>query len=179
MPTRIIIQYIRTTWTKASRGGNNARRRNLLPRCLPLPLECFTARCAVHRAEFSEHSEFRLVESVAKASSLFELGIRDLAMELDGDCLLVHLLRDPQNAAAANRVYRDEPGNVVDKIRAFALQAGEWGQLRYNGRYVDFDTGHWWYEQSVCNIALFSDVAADRFVATPPTKRFAEIARLR
>lgn len=176
---RAIIQHIHTIWTKASRGGDGARQRNRIPRCLLLPLECFGAPCSLHLAEYSEDSSFCPTESVGKASSLSELGIRDLAMELNGDRLIVYFLRDAQNAATASRRSRDTSSSDIDRILAFSLENDAWGQIRYNGRYVDFDTGNWWYEQSTYNIGLFSAVAVDRFAVTQPTQHFVEIGRLR
>jgi hypothetical protein len=173
MPSiKIVFQSVHTYWTKASRGGIGARRRNELPRSLPLPLECFTAKCAIHRVGFSEFNDFHCIESITKGRAFSDLNIRDLVLIMDGDSLVIELRHDPNNAAIANRIY------PVQNIPAFSLNADEWGQLLYNGRYVVDDTGDWWYEQNIYNIGLFSKVTVDRFVATKPTKRFAEMASL-
>lgn len=177
--TYMIIQRIHTTWTKASRGGDGAYRRERLPRCLPLPLECFTADFAIHRVDFSEFDDFRPVGSVAKGRSPSDLGICDLSLKVDDEGLVVQFIRDPRNAAGANRMDRDDSGNMVHMPHAFSLKDDEWGRLSYNGRYVDSDTGDWSYQQSIYNIGVFANVEVDRFEATRPAKQFAELAILR
>ncbi len=36
------------------------------------------------------------------------------------------------------------------------LKEGQKGQIMYNGRFSDYDTGQWWYEQTAVNIAVVS-----------------------
>jgi hypothetical protein len=175
---RVVIQLIHTQWTKASRGGDGARLRNALPRQLPLPLESFAAPVTLHRVAFSEFTNFERRETVDRADSPSALALRDLRLAFEGDQLAVKHVRDRQNAAIADRLYPDESGNTVWELDAFVLAPDDWGQLHYNGRYVDMDTGNWWYEQSVYNIGLFTGVVVDRFTSTKPDFRFAELATL-
>lgn len=175
---RIVIQRVRATWSKASRGGEGARRRNALPHALPLPPDCRDASFCVHHVRFSEDSDFKRRDSLTEGKSLADLGIGDLVFDFDSDSLDVQLLRNPLNAAMADRLYPDESGNIVRSVDAFSLAAGQWGRLRYNGRYTDADTGDWSYEQTVYNIGLLYDFTPNHFVETSPDCRFADIARL-
>jgi len=178
---RIVIQLVHTVWTKASRGSDGARTRNAIPKAFSVPVECFSAPFGIHRVGFQECNEFQAVSRVCNGTTISELGIRDLAFELNDDSLVVNLVPDPMNAAFANRIFvsSDEASDPVHVIRAFSLKSDEWGQLRYNGRFVDRHTGSWWYEQSVYNIGLFAKVILDRFIKTRPNGRFAAMARLR
>ena len=175
---RVVIQLIHTQWSKASRGGDGARQRSAFPTQLPLPIESFAAPATLHRVGFSEFSDFERRESVERGDAISALPVRDLALTRDGEKLAVKFIRDRQNAAIADRLFPDESGNTVLEMDAFAIGAEEWGQLRYNSRYVDRDTGNWWYEQSVYNIGLFASVVGDRFVSTNPDHRFVELAIL-
>lgn len=179
MDAQIIVQRITTTWTKASRGAAAARLRNALPKVLRLPSEVFAAPMAMHRVVFAESTGFDRSESVSRTASLAELAGRDLLLAAKDMELEVQFIRDRNNAAVASRSYCDETGAVVDRVPAFALTVGQWGQLEYNGRYVDADTGNWWYGRTVVNIGLFAGAATDRFCTSRPNARFVELAILR
>ena len=60
---------------------------------------------------------------------------------------------------------------------AFLLCPGKWGRLRYNGRFVEMDSGNWFYEKTVVNIGLLFQPAVDIFFATPHNS-FSDMARL-
>ena len=176
---RIVIQHIHLMWTKTARGGNAARWRNALPRHFPLPLESFAAPVTLHRIDYPEWMGPEHRERIERYKSVAKLDVRDLSIEMRDDSLVVRHVRDRHNAAIADRLYPDESGNTVFEVDAFCLSLDEWGQLRSNGRYVDIDTGNWWYEQSVYNIGLFSGVDVRRFVSTIPDHQFVEMASLR
>ncbi len=178
--SRFIVQRVHIVWSKASRGGEGARRRRALAKAFPLPLECFAAPFTIHRVSFGELDSFETaVNVVTRGHSFTDLGIRDLQVEFRDGSAQIELIRDPQNAAIADRTHWDSSGNVVNQLTAFTLLEGEWGQLEYNGRYVDRDTGNWWYEQSVYNIGLLREISTERFTGSRPDKRFVELATLR
>lgn len=170
MSPHIVLQAIDTVWSKTSRGGEGARLRRTLPTALPMPLECFASPYALHHATFAESKGFERSDRIVRGKSLPELGVRDLLLQQEDASLAVQLVRDPHNAAVAGRIFHSVP--------AFSLKPGEWGQLQYNGRYVEHDRGNWWYEHHVYNIGLLDAADLDRFVRTKPDRRFLELARL-
>jgi hypothetical protein len=170
MAPRIIIQRVRCTWTKASRGGEAARIRNSLPRQLMLPLEAFAAPVTLHRVEFSEPSNFKSQEIVQRFAELAEVQLIDLSLRVIGEKLEAKHLRRADNAAIRHRPYPFLGGvHIAD---------GEWAELRANGRYVDYHTGNWWYDSTTYNVGLFSELATDRFIQSKAAKRYADLARL-
>jgi hypothetical protein len=172
MVPKIIIQHVGISWTKASRGGEGARKRNSLPHCFALPLECFAGRYATHRVGFGEYNDFQANETVYKRSSLPDMGLCCIELSMDADSLAVTFCRDPSNEASF-RNYR-----IIPYTPIFTLKSDEWGQIRYNARYADHDTGNWWYEENVYNIGIFSRVDVNRFIATQPSQHFKDMVRL-
>jgi hypothetical protein len=178
----LLIQHITTDWTKASRGGDGARRRNAVPERLPIPDELVAPNCLIrmHRVQFDEAADFQPEYSTAMEDSLEFLHCRGMALQFEGDGVDVSFVRDHFNAAIADRRIVDATGKVVSQIPAFRLKAGQWGQLVNNGRYTDVDTGNWSYEKSIVNIALFAaEVDAQLFVRSRPHCRYVEMAKLR
>jgi hypothetical protein len=58
----------------------------------------------------------------------------------------------------------------VSRRHPFALNPGEWGQIRYMGRYHGWEEP--WYEKRVYNIGWFQDVSTRVFLDTEPQHRF-------
>jgi len=58
------------------------------------------------------------------------------------------------------------------------LVPDEWGQVRFNYRTSGGYDAHWVYAQSVANIGLFVQPNPSIFLATQPTKRYANMADL-
>jgi hypothetical protein len=166
-----VIQHVEVIWGKSSRGGTGARHRNALPRQTKLPRVPERHAVILHKVTFNEFSGFKRKESVKKLKSLDELVVPDLCWNLSEEELTVIYRRNPQNAAVANRVGHE--------LAAFVISTNEWGELRYNGRFVDFDTGSWWYEFHVYNIGRFTKLSANCFLKTQPDHKFVEMARLR
>lgn len=52
----VVAQWVRTSWTKRSRGGDAAARRNAVPACFPLPT---VGAPLVHEVLMHEHEDFR------------------------------------------------------------------------------------------------------------------------
>ena len=176
--SRLVIQLLHSRWTKASRGGDGAVTRAELPLASHLPLDSFAAPITLHTIRFWERDDFVPSDGVTRFDTFAELPFRDLTISPTSDGVSVAHIRDQLNAAIADRLYNDEFGNTVYDIDAFSLSDGEWGQLQYNGRYTGIDSGRWWYEQSIYNIGLFSEIDVKRFINTDPTERFVELATL-
>src|SRR5262249_28171941 len=71
----MVIQLIKTLWTKKSRGGQGARQRNSVPTALRLPMPAFAAPFFLHRIDFSQFANVERRESLNTAMSLIELRI--------------------------------------------------------------------------------------------------------
>lgn len=67
---------------------------------------------------------------------------------------------------------------------AFELEPGDYGQAVCNGRFVDWDTGDWWYEMDILNIILLPEsipeptAPPDCFLARKPNKNYRQVAQL-
>lgn len=167
----VVIQHIRCTWSKDSRGGRGASLRNAVPESLVVPATVDSVSCLLHEATYPEHADFRPTEIHRVYSDLHEVPDGDIAVRRHGDAVTVDFIRDRANRARARHGIRQ---------RVFEIRAGEWGRLAFNGRYVtDWDTGTWCYAKSVYNVGLFSRWSPNIFVATLPCHEFREMRRLR
>ena len=166
----VVIQHVHSIWTKQSRGGDGARIRNAVPAAAALPPDLLPATFMLHYAEYTESSDFVQSDTLKSADDFAALDIRDLEITLAADLLSVRFIRDGNNAACPS------PYPHAD---VFTLSESQWGRLACNGRYTAWNTGNWWYEKSVYNIAWLSEVDRSVFVRTEPTCDFSEMARLR
>ena len=173
-----ILQQIDTQWTKASRGGEGARRRNESPTELALPLSGFAKPAAMHILDIFEWYGFELRERVECWDSIGEIRHPFLDIQAEDNIVQVRFRRNPQNWAIANRTYVDDNGQPVLEAEAFVLRTDEWGRIRFNARFTDIDTGEWYYQHIVCNVGCFPSVQLDRFLATKPNYQFVELATL-
>lgn len=170
-PPFIIIQRIRSEWTKDSRGGDGARRRNALPQAFKLPAVCFTDRFSHHSVRFLERDEFRRSESdsVEIGDSWMDIACSDLEITVVTEGLQVRLMTDGRNAASGD----------MQLFRAFTLVLGTWGQLIYNARYVHVNTGNWTYERNILNIGYLKAVQPKRFTSSQPDEEYSRMLKLR
>jgi hypothetical protein len=177
----VLVQTIVTHWSKASRGSPSAALRRRVPLVMPvpdLPARPDEGR-VLHRAHFGEVNQFRqpVIEAVRIEPPDLPFLPDDehvvLDWEPDGDGLRVGLTwRD-----GAPR--REQPPWWWPRQAVFVLQPGEWGQVRYNYRKGIGMVGYRRYVHRVFNIGLDVEARRDVFVTTPPTRRFADRARLR
>jgi len=150
----VLCQMIRTVWTRTSRGGRQAARRNATPEAL-----AFAAALGrdpqngilVHRIEFDENAGFSSPASMDCAfvddSDFRILGVR---IQRSARRLVVTLDLDPALAATVGST-RTVAGPFPTRPN-FVLSSGQWGRVRYNRRHAREDT--WWYEKVVANVAL-------------------------
>jgi hypothetical protein len=178
MGSLILLQVIRTVWTKASRGGALASRRNAVPDALPF-LAALPPRhpqgILVHRVEFTEKAGFSLPAS-ADSDSVEESSTRILGVLVErlGSNLHVTLDLDPARgvSGAPPRIAAIHGGAPPE----FSLQTGEWGRVSYNSRYSP-DEG-WWYEKVVANTALLEKFDPRVFLRTDPSQELSDMAEL-
>ncbi|RAS63672.1 hypothetical protein C8D87_10673 [Lentzea atacamensis] len=159
MDVDVVVQWVRTEWTKASRGGVSAGLRNSLPVAFALP----HTKAAVHEVFQREWEDYEPVWSEESSSiDRMRLGLR----EEDG--ILAVQLQDVM-LAAPRRWARPSP------VR---LQRGEWVRWQLNHRWVRPRDGGWNYEMTTLNLA-YGGVADLKVFLGKPTRLVDERARLR
>lgn len=169
---RIILQRVHTVWTKASRGGVGAVQRNALPHACAIPLDGFAAEITLHRISFQERNDFEPHHGIEPIASLVELDLPGLSVAAEGEQLLVRHPKDPRSLANGTSDYPHEGAG-------FTISLDEWGQVEFNARYADWDTGTWWYERSIYNVGWFSSIEPSRFTTSLPSERIVQRAMLR
>lgn len=141
----VVAQWVRTSWTKRSRGGEAARRRGAVPVAFPLP-ELTTPM--THTITVDEHLGTRTEIRHAAPSA------REVELSEENGLLRVHLVADPSAQAPRRRA------------PAVRLAAGQWLRWRINYRFVPMCCGEPHYQQDVLNLA-FGRVSANVFQTTP------------
>ena len=176
----LIIQETMLTWFKPERGGKFAEIRNKLNYSFPIENkpdrsdEClldvqrfyqkdgrFYTLEEFYRLLYSENF-IRYRNDLPPPVKLSELEVKNIEFtEIDGK-IQVDFSYDPQlngkpHRHGHNKDYNNEKSRYfcrdVLNETAFTLEIGQKGRILYNARFVDWDTGEHWYEQTVINIA--------------------------
>jgi hypothetical protein len=164
----LIVQRIRTEWTKNSRGGAAAGVRNTVPEALRLPSQG-VGRGVLHDVHYRETDEFLCKETVRQIDLEESWELASLQLHSYSDQIAARFVWSWHGTGAPERKSHD----------AFVLRRGEWGRLKCNGRHSDADSGAWWYQQDVFNVAWMEALDPARFLNTIPNFNVAELARLR
>jgi hypothetical protein len=153
----VVAQWVRTSWTKQSRGGAEATRRNAAPVAFLLPEVTMPL---VHEVTMNERDGFE-----PRSSSRHAEPARDGVQLREADGLLRVML-----------VSRQWPGVIRRRPPAVRLRRGEWLRWQINYRFVS-DRGPTHYRLDTLNLA-YGQVSADVFMGTP-TRRVDERVQLR
>ncbi|MEU8749721.1 hypothetical protein AB0C88_04475 [Streptomyces chartreusis] len=154
----VVVQRIRTSWTKKSRGGPGAARRNAAPTAFSLPPRL---NAALHEVAMQESDSF---EPHVQVRDLSAPGA--ILREVDG------LLRvDPPEVSMFAMPRRDR------RPPAVRLAPGQWLQWQINHRFVGRCDGAWSYRLETFNI-VYGSAAPDVFLGVP-TRRVDERRALR
>lgn len=148
----VAAQWVRTSWTKRSRGGADARRRNAVPVAFPLPDVTLPV---THEITFDERSLFVprvLVRHGEPAEAEVEL------TEADG---MLRVFLTATGFGIPNR-WRRPP--------AVRLAAGQWLRWQINYRLAGPCCGEGTYQQDTLNLA-YGKVSANVFQGTPSHHR--------
>jgi hypothetical protein len=173
----ILVQHITSGWSKASRGGPSAARRNAVPEELPLPTAGAGKRgdtLIQHTVFYGEGNDFASPSHdalTAEGAGVIRVGC--VRVEPLAGGVRVVFEYDPRRAGAPPR---DTHPRASAKT-GFELGAGEWGRVLYNGRFSS-DEGGWWYEKTVVNVGCHDEAKAEAFVSTPPQYTINRMARL-
>lgn len=169
----IVVQHSLTHWTKASRGGEGAVKRNAVPEATILPLsriETAGRTGLLHKLAYREENGFARQDEA--------LQLDPLLSKLIVGCITINLDRDTVSASFRYRWSCCGSPEREWTRKTLRMAEGEWGQMVYNGRFVDSDGGRWWYEKKAINIGLFSELSDDVFTRSAPTYRFSAMAHL-
>lgn len=172
----VLIQEIRSIWSKASRGGAAAALRNSVPEAAPFPIN--KSRSAVHQVfhqilvygETNDFAEPIKSESVELAAGLTDIGC--VKIRVSSERVIVSYEYDYRCGGLPPRQTR--PGVNVGEERVVVPES--WVRVRYNGR---FSGDEWWYEKVVVNVGLFQRPDADIFIRTEPAGEISQMAELR
>ncbi|MFE7275028.1 hypothetical protein [Streptomyces sp. NPDC057623] len=153
-----VVQRVRTSWTKKSRGGPEAARRNAAPTAFLLPAGL---SCALHEVAMGESESF---EPRTWVTDLSDPGT--ILREVDG------LLRvDPPKVTMFGMPRRDR------RPPAVRLAPGQWLQWQINYRIVGSCSGEWSYRLETFNV-VHGSATPDVFLGVP-TRRVDERRSLR
>ncbi|MEW1588280.1 hypothetical protein AB0283_22900 [Micromonospora vinacea] len=143
-----VVQWVRTSWTRRSRGGAGATRRNAVPVSFALP-----ARTAplTQEIEMAEADGFEPREGLTRPPYRSEVRLR-----LEDGRLRVELLA---SAWGMPRRHRRPP--------AVRLAEGEWLRWQINYRFTGMSGGAWLYRLDTLNLA-HGAVPVDTFLGEPP-----------
>jgi hypothetical protein len=158
MHVQTIVQWVRTSWTKRSRGGPGSIRRNRAPVAFELPP---VAPPLVHEVTMREQDDFVPCTDTRADPVDGSLVLR----ELDGR-LRVELVVTPWGMPLRRR----RPAAVL-------LLPGEWVRWQVNYRFTGGCDGDWSYRLDTLNLAC-GPVPADAFLGEP-TRYVDERAYLR
>jgi len=183
---KIAIQAIQTIWTKDSRGGQGATRRNAVPEAFPLPSPDRRQVAASPSYVFQqirciERDDLRpTAQPLASDALLDTLVIDQLSIHPPDDTGIVHLNYHPRRPTYLGYA-RDNSGDYhPGGDEALALRTGEWGRIRYNWRHgATVSDDEWWYDQWVVNVGCFPELRADAILERPPSKIHSRLAYLR
>ena len=167
----LVVQEIKTSWSKASRGGTAAIGRNAVPEIARLPRadKCKSARSALyHSLLYVESNGFVNPREKIVLDPSLPLQIGGVTLERNGD------------EARADFAWTRECG-APDRgwaRKTMVIRPQEWGQIVYNGRLSLGWDSEWSYEKTVVNFGLFEVFRPYAFTAHPATDRFEAMAHL-
>ena len=171
------VQTISTFWTKASRGGRLAKIRGRVPKRLPIRFPADFPKLVWHSITYSERNEFvdPIAVDVSEDCENNRFGCRNAEIELhDDSATLIYLYQ----TGAPARQFFDRTGTCVAPEHSIEIPRNRWASIEYNGRSSCIDTGNWWYEHVVINVAVGNNIAPNVFSTTQPIERYTQLAQL-
>jgi hypothetical protein len=169
----VVVQQVRTIWTKKSRGGPGAVRRNVVPEACAIPLKQIPERgieLIHHEVTFREKDAFaKPIHKVTINTTLRPLAVGCVAIHIGADHVTMEFQYRADCAGAPNRGWAQ---------RIIPLAIGEWGQIAYNGRFAPGWHGDWWYEKTVVNAAIVDHLSDHLFTGESPTYRYELFGKL-
>jgi hypothetical protein len=177
----LIVQHVHISWTKAARGGGLAEQRSQIPKAfsIPRPLPTFDKNdhYVVHRVDFGEGNEFAepIRSHTTTPNITTPFSTTNCTIELtNGTAEILYEWRD----GAPERQFFDKSGTPVPVRKRLQLHPGKWVRVEYNGRFTGYDSGNWWYEHSVINVAFAALDHLDIFLDSEPAELIRQVHHL-
>ena len=163
----IIVQEIVTEWSKTSRGGKEASRRNATPSTLKLPSIPAGVDVAVHSVRITEWGKFK-PRSTVSVDNKMPLRLGCVEIKSVGEAVIARFQYTTDCGGAPER------GWMRKEVR---IAPGQSAQIQYNGRF-SWESA-WMYRHTVINIAVVDEPTPKLFTHNRPTIKFAAMALLR
>ena len=176
MKPALHVQIIRTHWTKRSRGAPAATARARVPLALPV------AVAALQRGQLTVET-YNFGEPDFARSQHYQTEVFDLSANLRYEHGAFSFDWNGKIAStfwqwSAYNVGAPQPNFSDREMGYFEIAPNDWIRLRWRGRFSDQDTGKWWYEQTVVNVARCDDDLNVDF-AGEPARGFEWLPQLR
>lgn len=152
----LIVQHIKTEWTKLSRGMPGAVRRNAVPRELLLPVGLLAGEFLLHSVSADEHDRFQLRQQVEWGERACRYGSYRFSRAESG--LAISFKYDYW--------YQGKPYRFALNRPLFTLHPGQRASLAINGRFAS-SCGQF-YRQSWVNFAYVEQLDASVFLRREP-----------
>lgn len=171
----ILIQHVKLYWCKECRGAPYSTIRNKMPKAFNLPKSFFDYNPIGYPSHyvFMIQNKDGIHENINKKYIISEYeNIRVGAIEiikLDNRYVFRYKY-DFHRAIPQMHKYNPKISMYVDLEEfAFELLDNEYGQIIYNGRFVDYDTGEWYYNLDILNFVPvdFKKTSLDIFNSKP------------
>lgn len=170
------VQILRTAWAKRSRGAPAATSRAQVPLALPIAADLLRrGELIVEIFNFGE-PDF-LLPSTSKIET------RELTNDLRFEQGAFSLRWNGKSAHTDWQwnywnVGAPEPNFLTGHLGRFEIALDSWIRLHWHGRFSDQDTGNWWYEQTVVNVAR-CDTSLNADFSGEPARSFAWLPQIR
>jgi len=162
------VQHTATTWTKRSRGGPAAARRNAVPVAHPLPDALLAAAepgagavtLHVHHVTCDEATDFAPASAYGTVAPLHH-GVGPAPLRFEE-----HRMRLVVEESALRVLVVSWGGRRSGRPPAVRVRAGERLRWRYNDRLIGGCDGHWWYRLDTYHVTV-GRVDVGTFLAAP------------
>lgn len=191
---KVLIQHTQILWLKECRGAPYSSKRNQLQKSWKLPNSFFE----YHSQGFPIHYQYirQTKEGFQKANSRLSIITEKQAIKIANielikkeNCYEVYFKYTTGAGAPERFILKDRktnfqlssaPHSAMLNEKAFTLYENEYGQVLYNGRFTDFDTGEWYYILNIINLIYITDNCKDVNIFTKclPIKSYTQIAQL-
>ena len=166
-----LVQVVHLTWDKSARGGEGARKRAAVPWAFEVQdghLRQARGHLQIEVLLWGKDNDFsapfKSRHEKVPLADVYRFGCFTVSPNPEG--LSVRYRWSWHYGGAPDRRFLDVGGNGDLRVRA-----GEWMRISSNGRFSDHDTGVWWYEQTIFNVAAFAGEPSGRiFVESEPVR---------
>ena len=168
----LLIQDIALSWNKNERSSIYAKKRTEFSTAYPLDKlpDSICGDILVHRLKFLQKGtifQTLQINSIYRFqcySSAQELNLANLSVQPEVDGYKVTFFYDERRSGRPvrrghNKDYNNKDSSLyrhdILNETAFFLKPGQYGQLLWNERKIDYDTGEWYYQLHVVNLLYY------------------------